>query len=67
MYIMCRSNRNFNTTPLANPGHLTILCARGVGNLICNEFPGVMGKIEPEVAVYFFRALKLPMCLDEME
>ena len=30
---MHRSNRNFNISPWANPGHLTIFCARGVGNL----------------------------------
>ena len=32
--VMCRSNRNFNIpSPRANPGHLTIFSARGVGNL----------------------------------
>ena len=38
--IMCRSNRTFNIpSPWANCGHLTILCAWGVGNLICKVFP----------------------------
>ena len=38
---MRRSNRNINTPPpRANPGRLTILCAREVGNLICKAFPG---------------------------
>ena len=27
--------------PRANPGHLTMFCAQGVGNLICKAFPGV--------------------------
>ena len=27
--------------PQANPGHLTIFCARGVGNLTGKAFPGV--------------------------
>ena len=27
--------------PRANPGHLTIFCARGVGNLTGKAFPGV--------------------------
>ena len=32
--LMQRSNRNFNILhPRANPGHLAISCARGVGNL----------------------------------
>ena len=32
--IMRRSNRNFDIRPpRANPGHLTIFCPRGVGNL----------------------------------
>ena len=31
---MRRSNRNFNITPQANPGHLTIFCSWGVGNLM---------------------------------
>ena len=39
---MRRSNRNFNIPPpRANPGHLTIFCARGVGNLTGKAFPGV--------------------------
>ena len=59
---MRRSNRNFNIPPppppRANPGHLTIFCARGVGNLTDKAFPGVgnltlpgwVEKIEPEVS-----------------
>ena len=39
--VMRRSNRNFNIPPRANPGHLTIFCARGVGNLTDKAFPGV--------------------------
>ena len=41
--IMRRSNRNFNIPPplRANPGHLTIFCARGVGNFICKAFLGM--------------------------
>ena len=39
--LMRRSNRNFNIPPRANPGHLTIFCARGVGNLTDKAFPGV--------------------------
>ena len=31
--LMHRSNRNFNIPHRANPGHLTISCARGVGIL----------------------------------
>ena len=62
-----------------NPVHLTIFCARGVGNFICKAFPGdgefdlslgVVGKIEPEVSGFnFFRALKTAINrrLDEME
>ena len=34
LILMRRSNRNFNILPRANPGHLTISCARGVGNFI---------------------------------
>ena len=55
------------------PGHLTIFCARGVGNLTGKAFPGV-GKIEPEVSGFkwfFFWAPKsltaINTCLDEME
>ena len=49
--------------PRANPGHLTIFCAQGVGNLICKAFRGggggfelclgVVGNIEPEVSVFW--------------
>ena len=40
---MRRSNRNLNIPPppRANPGHLTIFCARRVGNLTGKAFPGV--------------------------
>ena len=52
-----------NPTTRPNPVHLTIFCARGVGNLICKAFPGdgefdlslgVVGKIEPEVSGFNF-------------
>ena len=43
--IMRRLNRNVNPPPSpssrASPGHLTIFCALGVGNLICKAFSGV--------------------------
>ena len=41
--LMRRSNRNFNTPsrPRENPEHLTIFCARGVGNLTGKAFLGV--------------------------
>ena len=66
-----------------NPGHLTIFCARGMGNLICKAFPrdgefdlclGVVGKIEPGVSGFNFfsgRCMKsltaINTHLDEME
>ena len=52
-----------STSPTrANSGHLTMFCARGVGNSICKAFPGwgfdfclgVVGKIEPEVSGLIF-------------
>ena len=64
--------------PRANPGHLTIFCARGVGNLTGKAFPGWgiclggVGKIEPEVSNGFFGGAPKSLtaintCLDEME
>lgn len=38
---MTKSNQNFNTPPGGKPGHLTILCARGLGNLTGKAFQGV--------------------------
>ena len=38
--VMRWSNGNFSSTQ-GKLGHLTIFCARGVGNLICKAFPGV--------------------------
>ena len=85
LLLMRRSNRNFNIPPpppRANPGHLTIFCARGVGNLTDKAFPGVgnlrwvggVEKIEPEVSGFKFFFLRAPKsltaintCLDEME
>ena len=80
---MRRSNRNFNIPPRANPGHLTIFCARGVGNLTGKAFPGVgnltfawvgWGKLNRKCQVsngFFFWAPKsltaINTCLDEME
>ena len=70
--LMRRSNWKFNIPPplsWANPGHLTIFCARGVGSLICKAFPGVEiwflpgcgGEIEPGVSGfnYFFSGAKV--------
>ena len=81
--LMRRSNRNFNIPPRANPGHLTIFCARGVGNLTGKAFPGVgnltfawvgWGKLNRKCQAsngFFFRAPKsltaINTCLDEME
>ena len=69
--------------PRANPGHLTIFCSRGVGNLTDKAFPGVgnltlpgwggenwTGSVRFQIFV-FFRAPKsltaINTCLDEME
>ena len=74
---MRRSNRNFNIPPpRANPGHLTIFCARGVGNLTGKSFPGVgnltfawvgWGKLNRKCQVsngFFFGRRRT--CLDEI-
>ena len=60
-------------SPRANPGHLTIFCARGLGNLICKAFQGDLtfawvwwGKLNQNCQFFFFRALKSLTCLDEM-
>ena len=54
-------------SPQGNLGHLTIFCARGVGNLTGKAFSGGrefdlclggVGKIEPLVSGVFFRAPK---------
>ena len=70
--VMHRSNRNFNIPPRANPGHLTISCARGVGNL---TFTSVgWGKLNQKCQVssdFLLRGPKsltvINTCLDEME
>ena len=69
---MHRSNRNFNIRPRENPGHLTISCGRGVGNL---TFTWVgWGKLKQKCqssSEFLFRAPKsliaINTCLDEME
>ena len=39
---LCADQIETSTSPpRANPGHLTIFCARGVGNLTDKAFPGV--------------------------
>ena len=67
--------------PRANPGHLTIFCARGVGNLTGKAFLGVgnltfawvgWGKLNLKCQVsnrFFFWAslTAINTCLDEME
>ena len=82
--IMRRSNRNFNIPPpRANPGHLTIFCARGVGNLTGKAFPGVgnltfagenwTGSVRFQMALFFGRRIlaksltAINTCLGEME
>ena len=70
------------SSPRANPGHLTIFCARGVGNLTDKAFPGVGNLTLPgwggenwtgsvRFQICFFRAPKsltaINTCLDEME
>ena len=72
---MHRSNRNFNITPptpRANPGHLTISCARGVGNLTFTWLG--WGKLNQKCQAssdFLFRAPKsliaINTCLVEME
>ena len=39
--LMRRSIRKINIPPRANPGHLNVFFARGVGNLIWKAIPGV--------------------------
>ena len=66
------------TFNIPTPGHLTILCARGVGNLIFKAFSGVgcdlclsvVGKID-RFQIIFFQAPKsltaINTSLDEVE
>ena len=75
MELLRRSNRNFNPRlppppppSRANQGHLTILCARGVGNLTfaCLGWGKLNRKCE--VSNDFFSSAELKnTCLDEME
>ena len=70
--IMHRSNRNFNIPRRANPGHLTISCALGVGNLTFTWVGwGRLNQKCQALTDFLFRAPKSLIatntCLDEME
>ena len=63
---MRRSNRNFNSPPPpGKPRRFDHFLCPGSGEF--DLFLGVVGKIEPEVSVLFFRALKSLTYLDETE
>ena len=71
----------FNSPP-GKLGHLTIFCARGVGNLICKAFPGVgnwpllgyagenwTGSVRFQIIIYFQASkslIAMNTCLDEI-
>ena len=60
-YVPIKSKHEHPTPPSGNPGHLTIFCVRGVGNLtfVCVRW----GKLNRKCQVsndYFFRSPKTP-------